>query len=100
MCAPPGVPAVPGLSTFPETNVRTYVRNEQGVDGLWFLTLECARAASLAARPILGLPYARARMDVTQRDGRLRYTSDRRWPASAATSDYVVRPGTRIAQRR
>src|SRR5688572_21053648 len=33
-------PAVPGLSTFPETNLRTYVVGPDGRDGLWFLTLE------------------------------------------------------------
>jgi len=31
---PPGLPAIPGLSTFPETNLRTYVLNRNGVDGL------------------------------------------------------------------
>ncbi|HSL08159.1 MAG TPA: DUF2071 domain-containing protein [Pseudonocardiaceae bacterium] len=28
---PPGFPAIPGLSTFPETNVRTYVVDRNGL---------------------------------------------------------------------
>src|ERR671932_566151 len=39
---PPCAPAVPGLSHFPETNLRTYVRGPEGGDGLWFLSLEAA----------------------------------------------------------
>jgi len=31
---PPGFPTIPGLSTFPETNVRTYVINRSGRDGI------------------------------------------------------------------
>src|SRR3954468_2623282 len=42
----PGVPAIPGVSQFPETNVRTYVRDTQGRSGLWFLSLD---AGSLLA---------------------------------------------------
>jgi hypothetical protein len=36
----PGFPAIPGLSTFPETNVRTYLVDTHGLDGLWFLSLD------------------------------------------------------------
>ncbi|WP_340375455.1 DUF2071 domain-containing protein [Streptomyces sp. SS7] len=36
---PPVVPATaPGLPTFAETNLRTYVRHHDGRDGLWLLT--------------------------------------------------------------
>jgi uncharacterized protein YqjF (DUF2071 family) len=33
--APPGVPALPWLGRFCETNVRTSVRDEHGRDGVW-----------------------------------------------------------------
>ena len=51
------LPPVPMLSTFPETNLRTYVRGPDGRDGLWFLSLE---ADSLAARPCCSQPLRRA----------------------------------------
>ena len=54
------VPAVPGWSTFPEINVRTYVRGPDGRDGLWFLSLACPRRAVIGALRLVGLPYERA----------------------------------------
>jgi uncharacterized protein len=54
----PGLPAVPWLSEFPETNVRTYVRDRLGRTGIWFLSLDAARLpAVLAARAGYALPY-------------------------------------------
>lgn len=53
----PGVPALPGWSTFPECNVRTYVRGPDGRDGLWFLRLVCPRRAVVLALRTVGLPY-------------------------------------------
>ena len=37
--APRGLPAIPGVSVFPELNVRTYVRHED-LRGVWFLSLD------------------------------------------------------------
>ena len=37
--APRGLPAIPGLSVFPELNVRTYVAY-RGSPGVWFLSLD------------------------------------------------------------
>lgn len=56
----PGLPALPGWSTFPELNLRTYVRAADGSDGLWFLSLDCPRRLVVAALRPLGLPYHRA----------------------------------------
>lgn len=39
--APRGMPAVPRLSTFPEINVRTYVRH-RGTPGIFFMSLDAA----------------------------------------------------------
>src|ERR1051325_7601239 len=39
----PGVPPLPWLSRFPETNVRTYVRGPDGKPGIWFYSLDAAR---------------------------------------------------------
>ena len=40
----PHVRPVPWLSQFAETNVRTYVRSADGRSGVWFFSLEAARA--------------------------------------------------------
>ncbi len=61
----PLLPAVPRLSSFPETNLRTYVRGPGGVDGLWFLTAEVDSLANLGARALLGVPYRWAAMEVS-----------------------------------
>jgi len=37
------LPAMGGLSNFPELNVRTYVRDERGRAGVWFYSLDCAQ---------------------------------------------------------
>lgn len=80
----PGAPAVPGLSTFPEVNVRTYVRDPHGRDGLWFFTLEASRAAMMVARPLIGIGYTWAAMAVSRRGSEVRYASRRRLPRNAA----------------
>jgi uncharacterized protein len=53
----PGLPPVPGWSSFAEVNLRTYVTD--GVhDGVWFLRVHCARRlVARAFRGGLGLPY-------------------------------------------
>ena len=53
-----GMPPVPRLSTFPETNLRTYVRGPGGREGLWFFSLDAAAAwITAGARLLLGAPY-------------------------------------------
>jgi uncharacterized protein len=77
---PPYSPALPWLSHFPETNVRTYVRGPDGAPGIWFFTLEADRLAAVAgARALYRLPYRWATMRVS-RSGRLvEYESRRRF---------------------
>lgn len=94
---PPFVPAVPVATTFPETNVRTYVRDASGSRGLWFLSLDVPRSAAVvAARLVLGLPYAWSAMSIERRDGRIAYSSRRRAPNAGARSDVAVRVGDPI----
>ncbi|AWT46686.1 hypothetical protein DMT42_33300 [Streptomyces actuosus] len=88
---PPGVPAgLPGVPTFPETNLRTYVRLPGGRDGLWFLSLEVTCPLMLAARAV-GVPYHPGSLDVAERRETVAY-SGRRW-AGRASYRLVVRPG-------
>jgi uncharacterized protein YqjF (DUF2071 family) len=73
------LPALPGVSSIPETNVRTYARDRTGGSGIWFLSLDTTnRLFVAAARATYRLPYAWSRMSV-EREGRSRtYTGRRR----------------------
>jgi uncharacterized protein YqjF (DUF2071 family) len=56
------LPAVPGLSRFPEINLRTYVTAE-GRPGIWFFSLDAhSRVAVRLARATFHLPYFDAEM--------------------------------------
>lgn len=60
------LPSVPGVSSFPELNVRTYVQ-VRGRPGVWFFSLEAASPVAVwAARRGFGLPYYRARMRASE----------------------------------
>lgn len=66
---PRWTPGVPGLSFFPEINVRTYVRLGDR-PGVWFFSLDATnRLAVWAARRTFGLPYYQARISM-RRPGR------------------------------
>ena len=59
-----GLPLLPGVHTFPELNVRTYV-TYQGIPGVYFFSLDAAsRIAVEGARRFYGLPYFFSRMSV------------------------------------
>jgi len=92
----PHGPAVPFLSSFPETNVRTYVRDRNGGSGVWFFSLDAARLLAVAgARAVYGLPYFWSAMRVSGNGRSVRYTSSRILPA--VSSEVEVRIGDRIA---
>jgi len=59
-----GAPQLPGVSAFPELNVRTYVTvNEK--PGVYFFSLDAASTLAVtAARTVFHLPYYRADMTV------------------------------------
>jgi uncharacterized protein YqjF (DUF2071 family) len=60
---PVGLPPVRGLSSFHETNVRTYVHRAGRDPGVWFFSLDAAnRIAVSLARTLYHLPYYYARM--------------------------------------
>jgi uncharacterized protein YqjF (DUF2071 family) len=87
----PHLPAIPYLGTFPETNVRTYVRDLDGRPGVWFHSLEATRLLPvLTARAGYALPYMWARMGIQHADGSVRYESTRRWPAPRGVGGVVT----------
>jgi len=70
-------PAVPGVSAFPELNLRTYV-SAQDKAGVWFFSLDVTNPlAVLMARSLFHLPYFRARMAMEQEGGSISYASAR-----------------------
>jgi uncharacterized protein YqjF (DUF2071 family) len=65
---PPLIPALPGLSSMHELNVRTYV-HLNGVPGVWFFSLDTDNSiAAVGARTFFHLPYYIAEIDL-QKDG-------------------------------
>lgn len=71
------LPPVPGTSTFPELNLRTYVSLE-GKPGVWFFSLDAAnRLAVEAARRFFHLPYYQARMSIRPDGASFAYESER-----------------------
>lgn len=71
------VPTLPGLSAFPELNVRTYVTMHDK-PGVWFFSLEAANPIAVrAARWLFCLPYFDARMAITPCNGGYHYRSQR-----------------------
>jgi len=80
----PWLPAIPGLSTFPETNLRTYVHRKGTNPGVWFFSLDAAnRIACAAARKTYGLPYFWASMRVHRDANKINYESRRRSSSEA-----------------
>lgn len=71
-------PALPGLSGFPELNLRTYV-TVGGKPGVYFWSLDATnRIAIETARALFGLNYLTARMRCERSGAEVRYESERR----------------------
>lgn len=74
----PNMRAIPWISSFPETNVRTYARDENGDRGVWFLSLDADRlAAVVGARTGFRLNYQWAQMKLAREGSMVRYSSSR-----------------------
>ena len=86
----PKAPSVPWLSTFVETNVRTYVVDPTGRRGVWFFSLDAARlAAVIGGRVGYALPYYWSKMRV-QCDGQTAFYRSVRRHGPAAVSHVEV----------
>jgi uncharacterized protein len=87
------LPALPYVSAFAETNVRTYVRCGAREPGIWFFSLDAARlAAVLVARWKWRLNYHWARMRVSRGPLRASYSS-RRFGRGAAFAEIEAEIG-------
>ena len=79
-----GIPSVPGVRSFPDLNLRTYVREEQsGTPGLYFFSLDASNLLAVGvARSVFHLPYHWAEMRLEQRSEReFSFYSRRRFSA-------------------
>jgi len=66
---PVGIPAMPGLSSFHEVNVRTYVHRNGKDPGVWFFSLDASSMLAVtAARAAYYLPYFNASIDFQASD--------------------------------
>jgi hypothetical protein len=89
---------LPLLSTnFLEVNLRTYVRDHNGVPGVWFYSLDANHPLAVwTARLILGLPYQHAEMRVDSKNREIKYSS-RRW-GSSKVQEYRFRPSDHLGE--
>lgn len=87
---PAWFPALPGVSAFHETNVRTYVHLDGEDPGVWFFSLDAANAlAAAVARARWHLAYHWAAMELVRRGDRVLYTSQRKWPSEMRASSRI-----------
>jgi len=95
---PAGLPPLPVASNYGEVNLRTYVVGPEGLDGIWFFSLDVSNPLSaLAARAALRVPYHLSHVTVAHDGDRVRYRG-RRWGEGAAGFDIEVTPGERTAR--
>jgi uncharacterized protein len=80
------------FSSFPEINVRTYIRDAQGRRAVWFFSLDIDRVApTIIARVGYGLPYCVSKITVESTGDTVRYRSKRTWLNSyQRTSDAEI----------
>ena len=97
---PRGVPHALGWPTFPEINLRTYVRDAERA-GIWFFSLDAtSRVAVELARRFVHLPYYSAAVESAFESGALSYRlerTDRRAPAARLDARASFGGGTRTA---
>jgi len=87
--------AIPTTTTFPELNLRTYVRSRvSGLRGVFFFSLDCASPlAVFGARTLFHLPYFPAKMSRTPLPGgHTRYISHRQLTRRPANYEATYGP--------
>lgn len=88
-------PPLPGLSHFPELNLRTYVVDQEGRPGVWFYSLDAHQRLAVAiARRFFHLPYHYARMASRQAAGNTLYFRSSR--PNDSTQAFTYRPVTQL----
>jgi uncharacterized protein YqjF (DUF2071 family) len=94
-----GLPGLPYLGSFPETNVRLYSVGADGRRGVVFCSLDAARLLPvLTARAGFRLPYQWSLMQIRQQGDLVSYASQRRWPEPGPRVRLRLRIGERVAE--
>ncbi|GAA2485800.1 DUF2071 domain-containing protein [Streptomyces thermolineatus] len=95
-----GLPGIPYLGSFPETNVRLYSVDAHGRRGVVFRSLDASRLIPVVVgRAAFRIPYVWSRMEVRREDDTITYTSRRRWPGPrGAHSRIAVRVGDPVGE--
>jgi uncharacterized protein YqjF (DUF2071 family) len=94
-----GLPGLPYLGSFPETNVRLYSVGPGGRRGVVFCSLDAARLLPvLAGRAGFRLPYQWSAMRVRRAGDVVSYASRRRWPRPGPGLRLRVRVSERITE--
>ncbi len=87
---PPWAPPLGPLTTFPETNVRTYVRNVDGEPGVWFMSLDITRLLGVVvARTLFHVPYCWASMSMSSNESGFEYRAARKLPGRREARSHV-----------
>ncbi|HKE25748.1 MAG TPA: DUF2071 domain-containing protein [Bryobacteraceae bacterium] len=85
-----GLPQLPWISTFLETNLRTYVRARDGSTGVWFFSLDADRLFDvIGARLVFRLPYMWSAMRCERNGSEILYHHTRTWPGRPAAHSRV-----------
>jgi uncharacterized protein len=93
------LPSLPGLSHFPELNVRTYVTHG-GKAGVYFFSLDAANLPAVCtARRFFHLPYFYAAMTSQESDGSIHYSSCRRSSAADFRGHYAAIGEAQLSQK-
>jgi uncharacterized protein len=91
------LPPIPGLSSFLEVNVRTYVRYG-GTPGVWFFSLDASKVVpTVASRLLFLLPYFNAHIEFEQ-NGELCFTSTRSHSSAHLRTAWRVGPLVGVAE--
>lgn len=87
-----GTPSLRWLSNFMELNLRTYVFDEMGRPGVWFISLDCNQPLAVwAARALFHLPYQHASMRASLKNNHaIDYHSQRSTQIEANESSQFV----------
>ncbi len=94
-----GLPGLPYLGSFPETNVRLYSVGPDGRRGVVFCSLDAARLLpTMVGRAGVRLPYLWAGARVRRTGDVIAYASQRRWPRAGARLRLRLRIGERLAE--
>jgi uncharacterized protein YqjF (DUF2071 family) len=86
----PLLPSLPGVSSFFETNVRTYVFDENGTPGVWFYSLDANEFLAVKAANLIPLPYKLAEISVKKEFNIIDYKIKR--DKTELQSEFIYKP--------